>query len=58
MVFAGLRAQTIDIDLTYEVEPTDHSEFVQAVRRLKDQLQVNVEARYRPRGRSSPAGVR
>jgi hypothetical protein len=42
LVYAGLRAQTIDIDLTFDVAPAHTSEFVRAVRRLKDQLQVNV----------------
>lgn len=43
LVYAGLRAQTIDIDLTYDLAAADHTKFVTAVRRLKDRLQVNVE---------------
>jgi hypothetical protein len=43
MVYEGLRDQSLDIDITYEIDPAFESEFAQTVRRLKDELQVNVE---------------
>jgi len=43
LVYAGLREQTLDVDLTFEVESTSHGAFVRAVRALKDRLRVNVE---------------
>ncbi len=43
MVFEGFRAQSLDIDLTFEVEPSDHSEMIQTIRDLKDQLALNIE---------------
>jgi len=43
MVFEGLRDQSIDIDITFEVDSTLHNEFVQAIRKLKDELHVNIE---------------
>ena len=43
MVFEGLRAQSLDIDLTFDVSPEDHAAIVQAIRELKDQLALNIE---------------
>ncbi|MDE3088859.1 MAG: hypothetical protein KGJ80_05700 [Chloroflexota bacterium] len=43
MVFEGFRAQSLDIDLTFEVVPADHGEMIQTIRDLKDQLGFNVE---------------
>ena len=43
LVLEGLRAQTLDIDIAYEVNTSDHSSFIQAVRELKDQMDINVE---------------
>ena len=43
MVYEGWRAQSLDVDLTFEVEPTDHDAMLQAIRELKDQLALNVE---------------
>jgi len=43
MVFEGFRAQSLDIDLTFEVAPSDHGAMIQAIRELKDQLALNVE---------------
>jgi Nucleotidyltransferase of unknown function (DUF6036) len=43
MVFEGFREQSIDIDLTFEVMSSDHSEMIQAIRELKEQLALNVE---------------
>ncbi len=43
MVFEGLRDQSIDIDLAYEVAPADLDAFAQTVRQLKDELDINVE---------------
>ncbi len=43
MVFEGLRAQSLDIALMFDVAPADHDAMVQAIRELKDQLALNVE---------------
>jgi hypothetical protein len=43
MVFEGFREQSIDIDLTFEVESSDHAEMIQAIRELEEQLALNVE---------------
>lgn len=43
MVWERWRAQTIDIDIAYEVAREDAAEFTRIVQRLKDELQVNVE---------------
>lgn len=41
MVHQGLRGRTLDVDLT--LEPDDDMELLQSIRRLKDEMQVNVE---------------
>jgi hypothetical protein len=43
MVFEGLRDQSVDIDLVYEVASTDLDAFAQTVRQLKDELDTKVE---------------
>jgi len=43
LVFEGLRQQTIDIDVVMAVAPEDHGALIQAIRELKDLLDVNVE---------------
>jgi len=43
LVFEGYRQQTLDIDIVIEVTPEDHGPFVQAVRKLKETLDINVK---------------
>jgi hypothetical protein len=43
IVFENYRTQTLDIDLTFEVEPAEESRLVQAIRELKEGLNVNIE---------------
>jgi hypothetical protein len=43
LVFEGFRTQTLDVDLTFDVDERDYGEFIQAVRVLKDELAINVE---------------
>jgi hypothetical protein len=43
LVFEELRDQTLDIDLVIQVDPNHHGELIQAIRKLKDQLSINVE---------------
>lgn len=43
MVYEGLRQQTLDIDLTFEIADIDHSSFIQVIRELKEKLVLNVE---------------
>ncbi|HLG43094.1 MAG TPA: DUF6036 family nucleotidyltransferase [Planctomycetota bacterium] len=43
VVLKGLRAQSVDIDLTYDIDPAHHSEFIKTLRDLKDSMDVNVE---------------
>jgi len=43
MVYEGFRNQTLDIDLALELSPQDHTSFIQMVRELKEELNVNVE---------------
>ncbi|MFQ5611128.1 MAG: DUF6036 family nucleotidyltransferase [Anaerolineae bacterium] len=43
LVFEGFRQQTLDIDLTFDLEPAHHAEFIQIVRELKEELALNVE---------------
>ncbi len=35
MVFEGFRGNTLDIDLAFEVDVSDHSRFIETVRELK-----------------------
>ncbi len=43
LVYEGLREQSLDIDIHYEVADEHEAEFAQVVRRLKDELEINVE---------------
>lgn len=43
MVFESFRQQTLDIDLTFELDATHHASFVRSIRELKDELGANVE---------------
>ncbi len=43
LVFEALRQQTLDIDLVMEVDLKYHGELIQVVRKLKDELSINVE---------------
>jgi len=43
LVYEGLREQSLDIDIAYEVEDRYEAEFAHAIRTLKDELQINVE---------------
>ncbi len=43
IVLEGLRATTLDIDLSIDVDPALHGELIQAIRRLKDRMQLNIE---------------
>ena len=43
LVWEGLRAQTIDIDLTYDVLSEDAGDFAQVIQVLKRELDINVE---------------
>jgi hypothetical protein len=43
IVLQGLRAQSADIDLTFETDPAHRAELVRAIRELKDSMDVNVE---------------
>jgi hypothetical protein len=43
MVWEGLRAQTIDIDIAYEIAAEDSGEFTRTIQLLKHELKVNVE---------------
>lgn len=43
LVFFGLRVETIDIDLTFEVDNAHHGKLIDAIRRLKEELNLNIE---------------
>lgn len=43
LVYEGLRPTTLDIDLSFEVDPALHGRLIDAVRALKDRLQLNIE---------------
>ncbi len=43
MVYEGLRQQTLDIDLAFEIAHEDHSAFVAIIRGLKETLSLNIE---------------
>ena len=47
MVYEGLRQQTLDIDLTFEIANEDLSAFIAAVRDLKERLSLNIEKHLR-----------
>ncbi|MCS7059892.1 MAG: DUF6036 family nucleotidyltransferase [Anaerolineae bacterium] len=43
LVYEGLREQSLDIDISYEVADEHDAEFVRVLRKLKEELQLNVE---------------
>lgn len=43
LVSFGLREHTIDIDVALEVADADHQRLIEVIRRLKDQLDLNIE---------------
>ena len=43
LVYEGLREQSLDIDIAFEVENRFEAEFANTIRTLKDELQINVE---------------
>ncbi len=43
LVYEGLRDQSLDIDIAFELEDAHAAEFVHIIRRLRDEMQVNVE---------------
>jgi len=43
LVYEGLREQSLDIDIDYEVGDEHEAQFTQTIRRLKDEMQINVE---------------
>ncbi len=43
LVYEGLRQQSLDIDISYEVADEHEGEFARVIRRLKDEMQINVE---------------
>ena len=49
MVYEGLRQQTLDIDISFEVDDQDRSAFVEALRVLQERFSLNIKE-------ASPAG--
>lgn len=43
LVYFGLRNQTIDIDLSFEVGDKYHQDLINIIRRLKEKMDLNVE---------------
>ena len=43
IVMEGLRKQSVDVDLTYQIDDNDHDTFLKTIRELKDQLNINIE---------------
>lgn len=43
LVYEGFRAQTLDIDLTFDLHAGEHGTFVRVVQQLKHEMQINVE---------------
>lgn len=43
IVWRGLRGSTRDVDVTYEVDPAWHAEWIRVLRELKESERVNVE---------------
>jgi hypothetical protein len=43
MVYEGLRDQSLDIDITYEVDAKHEDAFAMTIKRLKEEMQLNVE---------------
>jgi len=45
LVWEGLRQQTLNIDLTFDVAREDVDEFIRVIQTLKHELAINVEER-------------
>jgi len=58
LVYEGLRQQTLDIDITFDVADKDHSRFVMVVRELKESLSLNIEEASPAEFIPLPAGYR
>ena len=43
LVYEGLRQQSLDIDISYEVADEHEAEFSRVIRRLKEDMQINIE---------------
>jgi hypothetical protein len=43
MVYEGLRDQSLDIDITFEMADEHEAEFARVIQRLKEDLQLNIE---------------
>ena len=43
LVYEGLRQQSLDIDIHYEVADEHEAEFARVIRRLKEEMQINIE---------------
>ena len=43
LIFFGLREQTTDIDLKLEVDNRHHQKLIETIRRLKEELHLNIE---------------
>ncbi len=43
LVFEGLRQQTLDVDVVIEIAPENHTAFIQTLRQLKEELNLNIE---------------
>ncbi|HQX08885.1 MAG TPA: hypothetical protein PKY66_00615, partial [Thermoflexales bacterium] len=43
LVYEGLREQSLDIDIDYELAPEHEAEFARVITGLKEELQVNIE---------------
>lgn len=43
MVYEGLRPQTLDIGLNFEIAPEDYAQFIGVVHDLKERLSLNIE---------------
>lgn len=43
LVYFGLRQQSIDIDISLDVDSKNHHRLIEAVRKIKESLDVNVE---------------
>ncbi len=43
IVYEGLRQQTLDIDLTFDIDNEHHGLFIEVIRELKEKLSMNIE---------------
>lgn len=43
LVWRGLREATLDVDVTYEVDPVHHDEWIRCLVRLKERLHLSIE---------------